>query len=75
MSYVYREPNDKTDHDVVMEFLHRKIGKELAISFVDSRGQKPEPINVTLDGVDFENGVAVITIPLDSIYSIDTELY
>ena len=57
------------------EFLKTLVGKRAAVSFIDCDGSKPEPINVDIVGIHFEKNQLIVSIPLDKVYSLDTELY
>ena len=58
--------------------LNDLCGQEVALSFYDSKNGKvsePEPSNVTIERVDRDNNKIYLSIPLDLVYGVDTELY
>jgi hypothetical protein len=65
-----------------MQYFYRTLnelcGREVALSFYDSKNGKvsePEPINVTIERVDRDSNKIWVSIPLDLVYGVDTELY
>lgn len=58
--------------------LNDLCGQKVALSFYDSNNgevSEPEPINVMIEKVDIENNKIYVSIPLDLVYGVDTELY
>lgn len=58
--------------------LNDLCGHKVALSFYDSENGKvsePEPSNVTIEKIDVENNKIYVSIPLDLVYGVDTELY
>jgi hypothetical protein len=74
-------PDESKMKNIKCYFLHilvQLIGQKVALSFYDSKNGKvsePEPSNVTIERVDVENNKILVSIPLDLVYGVDTELY
>jgi len=77
MAHIYIGENntEKTYTYLLQEFLKTLVGKRAAVSFIDCTGSKPEPVNVDIIGIHFEKNQLIVSIPLDKVYSLDTELY